>query len=109
MPSPIHPSCWKNLTHSMEPGFATFVSPILVGGLRDISGSFIPGLAIAAAASWASCYRHLAAAERHTFPGPHPSGAISASLTTQNRTRNFKPTRQGLVFTPNTVAKTRMI
>ena len=34
-------------------GFAMFVSPILVGGLRDISGSFIPGLAIAAAASWA--------------------------------------------------------
>ncbi|MDP7588007.1 MAG: MFS transporter [SAR202 cluster bacterium] len=34
-------------------GFAMFVSPIFVGGLRDISGSFIPGLAIAAAASWA--------------------------------------------------------
>ncbi|MBC51622.1 MAG: hypothetical protein CL747_05740 [Chloroflexi bacterium] len=34
-------------------GFAMFVSPILVGGLRDISGSFIPGLAIAAAFSWA--------------------------------------------------------
>jgi len=32
-----------------------FVPPILVGGLRDISGSFIPGLTIAAAASWASC------------------------------------------------------
>ena len=53
MPSPIHPSCWKNLSHSMESGFAMFVPPILVGGLRDISGSFIPGLAIAAAASWA--------------------------------------------------------
>ncbi|MCH7736385.1 MAG: MFS transporter [Chloroflexi bacterium] len=34
-------------------GFAMFVSPILVGGLRDLSGSFIPGLAIASAASWA--------------------------------------------------------
>ena len=34
-------------------GFAMFVLPILVGWLRDISGSFIPGLAIAAAASWA--------------------------------------------------------
>ena len=34
-------------------GLAMFVSPILVGELRDISGSFIPGLAIAAAASWA--------------------------------------------------------
>ena len=34
-------------------GFAMFVSPIFVGGLRDITGSFIPGLAIAAAASWA--------------------------------------------------------
>ena len=34
-------------------GLAMFVSPILVGGLRDISGSFIPGLAIAAGASWA--------------------------------------------------------
>ncbi len=34
-------------------GFAMFVSPILVGGMRDLTGSFIPGLAIAAAASWA--------------------------------------------------------
>ena len=34
-------------------GFAMFVSPIFVGGLRDLSGSFIPGLAIASAASWA--------------------------------------------------------
>ena len=34
-------------------GFAMFLSPILVGGLRDLSGSFIPGLAICAAASWA--------------------------------------------------------
>jgi cyanate permease len=34
-------------------GFAMFVSPIFVGALRDISGSFIPGLAIASAASWA--------------------------------------------------------
>ena len=33
-------------------GFAMFVSPILVGGLRDLSGSFIPGLAVCAAASW---------------------------------------------------------
>ncbi|PKB71240.1 MAG: hypothetical protein BZY87_06380 [SAR202 cluster bacterium Io17-Chloro-G6] len=34
-------------------GFAMFVSPILVGGLRDLSGSFIPGLAVCAGASWA--------------------------------------------------------
>ena len=34
-------------------GFAMFVSPIFVGALRDLSGSFIPGLAIASAASWA--------------------------------------------------------
>ena len=33
-------------------GFAMFVSPILVGGLRDLTGSFIPGLAVCAAASW---------------------------------------------------------
>ena len=33
-------------------GFAMFLSPILVGGLRDLSGSFIPGLAVCAAASW---------------------------------------------------------
>ena len=34
-------------------GFAMFVSPIFVGALRDLSGSFIPGLAVASAASWA--------------------------------------------------------
>ena len=34
-------------------GLAMFVSPILVGALRDISGSFFPGLAICSAASWA--------------------------------------------------------
>ena len=34
-------------------GLAMFVSPLLVGELRDISGSIIPGLAIATAASWA--------------------------------------------------------
>ena len=34
-------------------GFAMFVSPIVVGGLSDQSGSFIPGLAVCAAASWA--------------------------------------------------------
>ncbi len=33
-------------------GFAMFVSPILVGALRDLTGSFIPGLAVCAAASW---------------------------------------------------------
>ncbi len=33
-------------------GFAMFLSPILVGGLRDLSGSFVPGLAVCAAASW---------------------------------------------------------
>lgn len=34
-------------------GFAMFVAPIFVGALRDLTGSFFPGLAIAAAASWA--------------------------------------------------------
>ena len=34
-------------------GFAMFVAPILVGVLRDVTGSFFPGLAICAAASWA--------------------------------------------------------
>ena len=34
-------------------GFAMFVAPILVGALRDVSGSFFPGLTIAALASWA--------------------------------------------------------
>lgn len=34
-------------------GFAMFVAPVFVGALRDISGSFFPGLAIAATASWA--------------------------------------------------------
>jgi len=33
-------------------GFAMFIAPILVGGLRDLTGSFIPGLAVCAAASW---------------------------------------------------------
>lgn len=33
-------------------GFAMFIAPVLVGGLRDLSGSFIPGLAICAAVSW---------------------------------------------------------
>ena len=34
-------------------GFGMFVSPLLVGGLRDISGSFIPGFAVSAIAAWA--------------------------------------------------------
>ncbi|MEE3248707.1 MAG: MFS transporter, partial [Chloroflexota bacterium] len=34
-------------------GFAMFVAPIFVGALRDVSGSFFPGLTIAALASWA--------------------------------------------------------
>jgi cyanate permease len=34
-------------------GFAMFVAPILVGVLRDVTGSFFPGLAICATASWA--------------------------------------------------------
>jgi cyanate permease len=34
-------------------GFAMFVAPIFVGALRDATGSFFPGLAIAAVASWA--------------------------------------------------------
>ena len=33
-------------------GIAMFVSPIMVGALRDASGSFLPGFAICAAASW---------------------------------------------------------
>ena len=41
---------WGTLLTSA--GFALFVSPILVGGLRDLSGSFIPGLAVCATASW---------------------------------------------------------
>ena len=32
-------------------GFASFVSPLLVGGLRDISGSFLPGFIICIVAS----------------------------------------------------------
>ena len=34
-------------------GFAMFIAPIFVGVLRDVSGSFFPGLSIAALASWA--------------------------------------------------------
>ena len=34
-------------------GFAMFVSPVLVGALRDITGSFFPGFAVCAVASWA--------------------------------------------------------
>ena len=34
-------------------GLAMFLSPILVGALRDISGSFYTGFAICSAASWA--------------------------------------------------------
>ena len=34
-------------------GFAMFMAPIFVGALRDVSGSFFPGLTIAALASWA--------------------------------------------------------
>ena len=33
-------------------GIAMFVSPIMVGALRDASGSFLPGFAVCAAASW---------------------------------------------------------
>ena len=33
-------------------GFAMFLSPLLVGLLRDVSGSFVPGFAIAAMAGW---------------------------------------------------------
>ena len=32
-------------------GFGSFLSPLLVGGLRDVSGSFLPGFIICAAAS----------------------------------------------------------
>jgi cyanate permease len=34
-------------------GFAMFIAPVFVGALRDATGSFFPGLAIAATASWA--------------------------------------------------------
>jgi cyanate permease len=34
-------------------GFAMFIAPIFVGALRDATGSFFPGLAVAAVASWA--------------------------------------------------------
>ncbi|HAA95663.1 MAG TPA: hypothetical protein DCE26_08220, partial [Dehalococcoidia bacterium] len=34
-------------------GFAMFLAPIIVGSLRDVSGSFFPGFAVFAAASWA--------------------------------------------------------
>jgi len=33
-------------------GFAMFVSPLVVAGIRDISGSFMPGFAICAVAAW---------------------------------------------------------
>ncbi len=33
-------------------GFAMFASPVLVGGLRDATGSFLPGFAICAAMGW---------------------------------------------------------
>lgn len=41
---------WGSLLTSA--GFAMFLSPIFVGALRDLSGSFIPGLAVCAAAAW---------------------------------------------------------
>ena len=34
-------------------GIGMFISPIMVGGLRDISGSFFPGFIICGVASWA--------------------------------------------------------
>lgn len=52
-------------------GFAMFVSPILVGGLRDISGSFIPGLAIAAAFSWALLLAGILLPRNSTYPPAH--------------------------------------
>ncbi len=33
-------------------GFAMFASPLVVGGIRDIFGSFMPGFAICAVAAW---------------------------------------------------------
>jgi len=33
-------------------GFGMFLSPLLVGGLRDISGSFLPGFIVCAVAAW---------------------------------------------------------
>ena len=33
-------------------GFGMFLAPLLVGGLRDISGSFLPGFIICAVAAW---------------------------------------------------------
>tara|TARA_B100000809_G_scaffold244021_1_gene269569 strand:- start:261 stop:911 length:651 start_codon:yes stop_codon:yes gene_type:complete len=58
-------------------GFAMFVSPVLVGGLRDISGSFIPGLAIAAAASWALLVAGLLLPKNVTDSPAHSSQAPS--------------------------------
>ena len=58
-------------------GFAMFVSPILVGGLRDITGSFIPGLAIAAAASWALLVAGILLPKNVTDSPAHASHAPS--------------------------------
>ena len=33
-------------------GFGMFLSPLLVGGLRDISGSYLPGFTVCAVAAW---------------------------------------------------------
>ena len=58
-------------------GFAMFVSPILVGGLRDISGSFIPGLAIASAASWALLLAGILLPRNATYSPAHSPQAPS--------------------------------
>ena len=34
-------------------GFGMFLSPLLVGGLRDVTGSFLPGFTVCAVAAWA--------------------------------------------------------
>ena len=52
-------------------GLAMFVSPILVGELREISGSFIPGLAIAAAFSWALLLAGILLPRNATYPPAH--------------------------------------
>jgi hypothetical protein len=33
-------------------GFGMFLSPLLVGGLRDVTGSFLPGFTVCAVAAW---------------------------------------------------------
>ena len=58
-------------------GIGMFVAPVLVGALRDTSGSFLPGFAICAAASWALLLSGvlLPSSSREAKPGPAVSPA----------------------------------